>query len=115
MDCIAIDFETANEQRSSPCSVGVVVIEGGEVAKTFYRLIKPKGNYFNGFNISILPRTEVVGFTRESNDEPVMADFDKVLDRLGHLITPADMYPPRYRATDFPTDDDLAALVDESK
>lgn len=53
MDCIAIDFETANACRSSPCSVGVVAIKGGEVADTFYRLIKPKDNYFNPFNISI--------------------------------------------------------------
>ena len=53
MDCIAIDFETANAARSSPCSVGVVVIKGGEVADTFYRLIKPEGNDFDYFNISI--------------------------------------------------------------
>ena len=27
----AIDFETANGQRSSVCSVGVVVVRGGKV------------------------------------------------------------------------------------
>ncbi len=53
MDCIAIDFETANEERSSPCSVGVVVVKNGQVANTFYRLIQPKDNYFDPFNISI--------------------------------------------------------------
>ena len=31
-DFAAIDFETANGQRSSVCSVGVVVVRGGELA-----------------------------------------------------------------------------------
>lgn len=52
MDCTAIDFETANGSRSSPCSIGVVVIRGGHVVNTFYRLIKPEGD-FDPFNISI--------------------------------------------------------------
>ena len=29
MDFIAIDFETANEKRSSPCSIGIVVVKDG--------------------------------------------------------------------------------------
>ena len=33
----AIDFETANEQPCSVCSVGVVVVRGGEIVDTFYR------------------------------------------------------------------------------
>ncbi|MDD3273651.1 MAG: exonuclease, partial [Bacteroidales bacterium] len=28
----AIDFETANEQRTSVCSVGVVIVRDGEMA-----------------------------------------------------------------------------------
>ena len=28
----AIDFETANEQRTSVCSVGVVIVRNGEIA-----------------------------------------------------------------------------------
>ena len=35
-DFAAIDFETANNQRSSVCSVGVVVVRDGEIANTFY-------------------------------------------------------------------------------
>lgn len=34
-DFAAIDFETANSERSSVCSVGVVVVRGGEIADTF--------------------------------------------------------------------------------
>ena len=30
-DFAAIDFETANNERSSVCSVGVVIVSGGEI------------------------------------------------------------------------------------
>ncbi|MDD4500229.1 MAG: exonuclease, partial [Bacteroidales bacterium] len=45
-DFAAIDFETANEQPSSVCSVGVVVVRNGEIAETIYRLIKPEPEYY---------------------------------------------------------------------
>ena len=53
MDCIAIDFETANASRSSPCAVGVAAVKDGQVSETFYALIKPFDNHFDPFNISI--------------------------------------------------------------
>lgn len=37
----AIDFETANQHRSSVCSVGVVVVRNGKVTDKLYRQIKP--------------------------------------------------------------------------
>lgn len=40
----AIDFETANNQRTSVCSVGVVIIRGGEMEDSFYSLIQPEPN-----------------------------------------------------------------------
>ena len=40
-DFAAIDFETANYCRSSVCSVGVVIVRGGEVVDRYYSLIKP--------------------------------------------------------------------------
>ena len=43
-DFAAIDFETANGRRTSVCSVGVVVVRGGEVVDTFYSLIRPRPN-----------------------------------------------------------------------
>lgn len=46
-DFAAIDFETANGERSSVCSVGIVVVRGGETAATFYSLIKPEPEYYN--------------------------------------------------------------------
>lgn len=33
----AIDFETANNEQSSVCSVGVVIVRGEEIVDKFYR------------------------------------------------------------------------------
>jgi len=49
VDFAAIDFETANECKSSVCSVGVVVVRDGQVADTFYSLIKPEPDYYKWF------------------------------------------------------------------
>ena len=40
-DFAAIDFETANGQRSSICSVGLVVVRDGEITIRHYRLVRP--------------------------------------------------------------------------
>ena len=48
-DFAAIDFETANEQRCSVCSVGVVVVRGGEIVDSFYSLIHPEPEYYQWF------------------------------------------------------------------
>ena len=45
----AIDFETANECRTSVCSVGVVVVRGGEMTDKFYSLIRPELDYYRWF------------------------------------------------------------------
>ena len=34
-DFAAIDFETANNERTSACSVGVVIVRDGEIVDTF--------------------------------------------------------------------------------
>jgi DNA polymerase-3 subunit epsilon len=41
-DFAAIDFETANQQRTSVCSVGIVIVMDGEIADSYYSLIKPE-------------------------------------------------------------------------
>ena len=53
MKTIAIDFETANEQRGSACSVGLAWIEDGAVVRVEERLIRPKDMRFSSFNIAI--------------------------------------------------------------
>ena len=52
-DFAAIDFETANRERTSICSVGVVVVRGGEIVDRFYRLVRPYPNYYSYFNTQI--------------------------------------------------------------
>ena len=46
-DLAAIDFETANNERSSVCSVGIVIVRNGEIADSFYSLIQPMPNYYS--------------------------------------------------------------------
>ena len=45
-DFAAIDFETANGRRSSVCSVGIVIVRGGEIVDKFYSLIQPTPNLY---------------------------------------------------------------------
>lgn len=54
MKFVALDFETANELRSSPCEVSVVRYSDGKVADKFSTLIKPHSSVsFLQRNISI--------------------------------------------------------------
>lgn len=53
IDFAAIDFETATSQRNSACSIGVVVVENGEIKERYHSLIKPPENEYLRFNIII--------------------------------------------------------------
>ena len=53
MKYVAIDFETANNEAISPCSVGLAKVENGKVLDTYYTLINPPSSYFSPANISI--------------------------------------------------------------
>lgn len=53
MDFISIDFETANDKRTSACSLGITVVKSGIIVEKFYTLIKPKENIFKPMNIWI--------------------------------------------------------------
>ena len=46
---VAIDFETANREACSVCSVGVVAVRDGRVSDTFYSLIHPEPDYYDYF------------------------------------------------------------------
>lgn len=50
---IAIDFETASEQRTTPISVGIVKIQNNELIfdQTFFSLINPRTTIFNQISI----------------------------------------------------------------
>ena len=47
MDCFtAIDFETAQGQRSSICQVGLVCVEHGVITNEVNLLVQPPGNFY---------------------------------------------------------------------
>lgn len=53
MTLVAIDFETANEQRSSPCAVGLAWFEGGQLVNAEHYMIRPPEMRFSAFNTAI--------------------------------------------------------------
>ncbi len=53
MDYTAIDFETATEKLNSACSVAVVEVRGGEIARSYHTLIRPPRLAFLPANIKI--------------------------------------------------------------
>ncbi len=53
MRTLAIDFETANEERRSACAIGLAWIENGAVVRREHRLIRPKEMRFNSHNIRV--------------------------------------------------------------
>ena len=77
-DFAAIDFETANGERSSVCSVGVVVVRDGEIADTYYSLIQPEPNYYTYWC------SRVHGLTREDTEEASV--FSEVWKQVEPLI-----------------------------
>ncbi len=52
-DFAAIDFETANGCRTSVCSVGVVIVENGEITDSYYHLIRPIPNFYTPWTTAI--------------------------------------------------------------
>ena len=80
-DFAAIDFETANGCRSSVCSVGVVVVRGGEVVDTFYSLIQPEPNYYAWF----CQRVHGLGPEDTDNAEVFPRVWEKIAPRIEGL------------------------------
>lgn len=70
MNFTAIDFETANSSRASACSVGVCIVQNGQIVQCHQRLIRPDPLYFSPFNIAIHGITET-----DVADAPAFADL----------------------------------------
>lgn len=49
----AIDFETANSNRSSVCSVGIVIVRDGVIVERLYSLIRPIPNDYSWFCVKV--------------------------------------------------------------
>ncbi|KQY60225.1 hypothetical protein ASD11_12210 [Aeromicrobium sp. Root495] len=62
LDFTAIDFETANSYRGSPCSVGLIKVRNGLIVDEQHWLIRPPeaADWFDPFNISIHGITPVM-------------------------------------------------------
>jgi DNA polymerase-3 subunit epsilon len=69
-DFAAIDFETANSDPSSVCSVGVVIVRNRMITERIYELIKPEPEWYAYWNTRIHGLTE-----RDTMNAPT---FDKV-------------------------------------
>ena len=81
----AIDFETANREPSSVCSVGVVVVRAGEICDKFYSLIRPEPEYYFYWN------TRVHGLTLEDTARAPL--FPEVWSRLRILLYVSRLAP----------------------
>lgn len=77
-DFAAIDFETANECRSSVCSVGIVVVRNGAIADRFYSLIRPEPGYYQRFC------QHIHGISAEDTEHAPV--FPKVWEQVAPLI-----------------------------
>lgn len=79
-DFAAIDFETANPERTSVCSVGIVIVRNGEIVNSFYSLIKPEPEYYNYWC------TQVHGLTAEDTaNAPIFPDVWEKIEPLLRL------------------------------
>lgn len=71
----AIDFETANRNRNSACSVGFVKVLNGQVVDRGYTLIRPKDSTVDAANHSVHGISE-----EDLADAPNFADVWKLLE-----------------------------------
>ena len=54
MDFVALDFETANNDKASVCSIGIVTVKDNRVVDEYYSLVKPQeGMLFDNNNIQV--------------------------------------------------------------
>lgn len=77
---VAIDFETANNSRSSACSVGLVTVSGNKIVSEDVFLIKPPSKQFLF--------TYIHGLTWE--DVKNESAFDELWPRLDEIISGVD-------------------------
>jgi hypothetical protein len=60
-----------------------------------------------------LPQTDILAFMRDPQDKPRMFSWDRVVGVVGDMMEPLDMYPPRFRVSEFPTEEQIAAMGEE--
>lgn len=76
-DFAAIDFETANGNPSSVCSVGVVVVRDNKLIETYYSLIRPEPDYYSWHN------TQVHGLSdKDTYNSPCFQEVWQAIEEL---------------------------------
>lgn len=75
---VAIDFETANQHRTSICSVGIVMVENKIITQEYYALIKPIPEFYSFWN------TKVHGLTQK--DTLDSSTFPQIWYQLAPII-----------------------------
>ncbi|WP_372368676.1 3'-5' exonuclease [Candidatus Uabimicrobium sp. HlEnr_7] len=77
-DFVAIDFETANNRKTSICSCGIITIKDGQIIEKKHFLIRPKVLEFYKRN------TQIHGITKDDvKDQPT---FDKIWPEIKTYI-----------------------------
>jgi hypothetical protein len=62
-----------------------------------------------GVTDAMLPKTDVLMLGR-LNEKPAMVPWQTAMDVTGDLLEPMDIYLPRYRVREFPSEKQLAAM-----
>ncbi|MHB1035022.1 MAG: DUF1444 domain-containing protein [Pirellulales bacterium] len=62
--------------------------------------------------LTLLPRADLVVFSEEGRD-PRMVSWDRAVETVGDMMEPMGMYPERYRVFEFPSDEQLNAMMSE--
>ena len=80
-DFAAIDFEGANGEVTSACSMGIAIVRDDEIVERFYSLIKPVPNRYDFWT------TKVHGITyKDTNHAPLFPEvWDNVKDKVRGL------------------------------
>ena len=77
-DFVAIDFEAANAELTSACSVGLVIVRNDEIEDEFYSLIQPVPNYYDFWT------TKVHGIRKKDTENAPL--FPAVWRKVAHKV-----------------------------
>ena len=80
-DFVAIDFETANQHRSSICSLGLVIVREGVITEKIYSLVKPTPNFYCSWT------TDIHGITPMDTNESLLFPevWTSIIDKIEGL------------------------------
>lgn len=85
IDFVAVDFETANSFRGSPCSIGLVVVRGGKIVEEYGLLMRPPlatgPDDFDEFNVGL----HDIDWERVKNEPEFIEIWNRLLPVIGDL------------------------------